>query len=166
MTMYCWKAAGRGLGKGEGVAGRGRESLLPSIRKKNKLPGEAVPQPGAVTSTAIVVTASICLAFRSGGGCRRVGQVCIGREASDTTLPTITAWPDRCDRDSLLQKPSARLIFGPALQGRLRPWRYSFLSDLTLAKANCKSKSIKVLDLNNVLANQVLGSGSGRHRAK
>jgi hypothetical protein len=43
-TMY-WKAARRGLGKGEGVAGCGRAPLLPS--KKNKLPGEAVREPGA-----------------------------------------------------------------------------------------------------------------------
>jgi hypothetical protein len=40
------------------------------------------------------------------------------------------------------------------------------LPDLTLAKAIWKSKSIKVLGLNNVLANQILGSGHGRRWAE
>ena len=59
----------------------------------------------AVTSTTFVVTASTCLAFRSGGGGhRQFVQACVGREASNAVLPTITVRPDRCDRDSLLQK--------------------------------------------------------------
>ncbi len=70
----------------------------------------------AVTSTTFVVTASTCLASRTGGGCRRIDQGCVGREANDATLPTITARPDRCDRDSLLQKPSASFVSGRAVR--------------------------------------------------
>jgi hypothetical protein len=40
------------------------------------------------------------------------------------------------------------------------------LPDLTLAKAIWKSKSIKVSGLKNVLSNQVIGSGHGRHQGK
>lgn len=112
------------------------------------------------------VTASTCLAFRSGGGGRKVVQGCVGREASDAPLPAMTARPDRCDRDSLLQKTSACFICGPAVRETDRPGRFCLLPGLTLAKANWKSKSIKVLDLKNVLANQILGSGNGRHRPK
>ncbi len=45
-TMY-WKPARRGLGKDEGVAGCERELPLPSVREKNKRPGEAIPEHGA-----------------------------------------------------------------------------------------------------------------------
>jgi hypothetical protein len=120
----------------------------------------------AVTSTTFVVTASTCLAFRSGGGCRRIVQGCVGREAGDATLTTMTAGPDRCDRDSLLQKTSACFISGPAVQGTEWPWRFCLLPDPTLAKANCKSKSIKVSGLNNVLANHMLGSCHSPNGAK
>lgn len=58
----------------------------------------------AVTSTTFVVTVSTCLASRRGGGCHWIVQNCVGREASDATLQTLTARPDRCDRDSLLQE--------------------------------------------------------------
>jgi hypothetical protein len=53
-----------------------------------------------------------------------------------------------------------------SVQGTDRPWRFCLLPDLTLAKANWKSKSIKVLGLNNVLVNQFIGRANGRHRAK
>jgi hypothetical protein len=66
----------------------------------------------------------------------------------------------------LIAKNSASFIYGPAVQRTGRPWRLRLLPDLTLAKANWKSKSIKVLGLNNVLANQILASGDERHRAK
>ena len=112
------------------------------------------------------VTASTCLAFRSGGGGRKVVQGCVGREASDAILPTMAARPDRCDRDSLLQKTSACFICQPAFQRTGRPGRFRLLPDLTLSKGIWKSKSIKVLSLNNVLANQILGSGHGPYRRK
>ena len=161
---------------------------LPCLPGKNKLPGEAVPEPGARWDGCASVlprkepdTACIqrgdkhhfrgdrfdlpCIPLR-GGGHRQFVQACVGREASDAILPTITVRPDRCDRDSLLQKTSASFISGPAVQRTGRPWRLRLLPDLTLAKANWKSKSIKVLGLNNVLANQILARGDGRHRAK
>lgn len=174
-------------GMNDGVAGCGSGSPLPSVREKNKLPGEAVPEPGARWDWCASVLPrkepdTACIQrgdkhhFRGdrfdlpciplGGGCRRIVQGCVGREASDATLPTMTARPDRCDRGSLLQKTSACFKSGPAVQGTDRLWRFCLLPDLTLAKANWKSKSIKVLSLNNVLANQILGSGHGRHRAK
>jgi len=124
--------------------------------KKNKLPGEAVPEPGAKWDWC----ASILPRKESDTSCIQRGDKhhfrgdrfdlpCIplggrlppdrsgrvGREASDATLSTVTARPDRCDRDSLLQKPSACFVSGPAIQITGRPWRFCLLLDLTLAKA-------------------------------
>lgn len=185
-TSTFWEAARRELRKGDGVAGCKRAPPLSQV-KKISCPAKRFPNPArggmgapafsraknrtrlassAVTSTTLVVTASTCLAFRSGGGCRRIVQGCVGREASDATLTTMTARPDRCDRDSLLQKTSACFISGPAVQGTDRPWRFCLLPDPTLAKAICKSKSIKVSGLNNVLANQILGSSHKLNRAE
>ena len=110
----------------------------------------------AVTSTTLVVTVSTCLAFRRGAVAIWIVQSCVGREASDATLPTVTAGPDRCDRDSLLQKTCA------AFKGNA----FGAYNDLTLSKAKRKSKSIKVLGLNNVLPNQVLGISGRRNRGK
>ena len=118
------KARKRGPGQREGI-GRERARLL-YLPGKNKLPGEAVPEPGARWDGCASVlprkepdTACIqrgdkhhfrgdrfdlpCIPLR-GGGHRQFVQVCVGREASDAILPTITVRPDRCDRDSLLQK--------------------------------------------------------------
>ena len=150
-----WKAARRGLGK------RGKGSSAVSecpvfLSQKNKLPGEAVPEPGAKWGWC----ASILPRKESDTSCIQRGDEhhfrgdrfdlpCIplggrlppdrsgrvGREASDATLSTVTARPDRCDRDSLLQKPSACFISGPAVQITGRPWRFCLLPDLTLAKA-------------------------------
>jgi hypothetical protein len=185
-TSTFWKAARREPGNGRGVADCKRAPPLSQV-KKISCPAKRFPNPArggmgapafsraknrtrlassAVTSTTFVVTASTCLAFRSGGGCRRIVQVCAGREASDATLTTITARPDRCDRDSLLQKTSACFISGPAVQGTEWPWRFCLLPDPTLAKANCKSKSIKVSGLNNVLVNHMLGSCHSPNGAK
>lgn len=180
-----WKPSGRGGLEGRGVAGLEPVPAYP--RKKISCPAKRIPNPArgktgapefsrannwtrlassAVTNTTFVVTASTCLAFRSGGGCRRIVQSCTGREASGAILPTITARPDRYDRDSLLQKPSACFTSGPAVHGAGRPWRFCLLPNPTLAKAKRKSKSIKVLSLNNVLANQILGSGEDQYWAK
>jgi len=92
--------------------------------KKISCPGETVREPGArcedapafsraknwtrrasgaVTSTTLVVTVSTCLAFRSGGGCRRLAQAASdGRRT--TQLCEFDGKPDRCDRGSLLEK--------------------------------------------------------------
>ena len=117
------KAGKRGVGQREGV---GRERACSAYLDKNKLPGEAVPEPGARWDGCASVlprekpdTACIqrgdkhhfrgdrfdlpCIPLR-GGGHRQFVQVCVGREASNAVLPTITVRPDRCDRDSLLQK--------------------------------------------------------------
>jgi hypothetical protein len=129
------KAGERGPEQREGHRPRAGAQGDPYL-EKNKLPGEAVPEPGAKwdvcasilprkqpdtvciqrgDKTTFVVTASTCLAFRTGGGCRRIDQGCVGREANDATMPTITAGPDRCDRDSLLQKTSACFVSGRAV---------------------------------------------------
>jgi len=145
----CRKAARRGLGKkGEGIVRCERMPPFSSV-KKISCPVKRFPNPArsgigapafsrAKNRTRLAssaVTASTCLAFRSGGGGRKVVQGCVGREASDATLRTMTARPDRCDRDSLLQKPSACFVSGPAVQITGRPWRFCLLPDLTLAKA-------------------------------
>jgi len=117
------KAMKRGPGQREG-SGRERARLI-SLPEKNKLPGETDPEPGARWDGCASVlprkepdTACIqrgdkhhfrgdrfdlpCIPLR-GGGHRQFIQVYIGQKANNATLPTITARPDRCDRDSLLQ---------------------------------------------------------------
>ena len=180
------KAGKRGPGQREGI-GRERARLL-SLPGKNKLPGEAVPEPGARWDGCASVlprkepdTACIqrgdkhhfrgdrfdlpCIPLRGGrspsvrSGLRRTGG-----ERPNTADNNGEARQMRPGQ--LIAKTSASFRSGPAVQRTGRPWRFPLLPDLTLAKANWKSKSIKVLGLNNVLANQILARGNGRHRVK
>ena len=180
------KAGKRGPGQREG-SGRERARLI-SLPEKNKLPGETDPEPGArwdgcasvlprkEPDTACIQRGDMhhfrgdrfdlpCIPLRGGrspsirSGLRRTGG-----ERHNTADNNGKARQMRPGQ--LIARTSASFISGPAVQRTGRPWRLRLLPDLTLAKANWKSKSIKVLGLNNVLANQILARGKGRYRAK
>ncbi len=105
------------------------------------------------------VTASTCLAIRSGGGGRK-GRSGLRRTGGERRNPADNDGKARQMRPGQLIAENFRLFNLRTSRGRTgRPGRFCLLPSLTLAKANWKSKSIKVLGLNNVLANQILAIG-------